>query len=188
MKNLNRIYLSIGSNMGNRYLNLQKAVLALNIKVGTVLQTSSIYENSAVGFDGGDFLKACVLLETTLSPTKVLAELKQIESNFGRKRDPNQGYASRSIDLDILYFHDLIINGAGLSIPHPRMIERNFVLKPLADIAPQVYHPVYKKDTRNLLQECKDKNKLNKTELHFYKNRTELFSQLQFLAIEGNIF
>ena len=187
MKNLNRVYLSMGSNLGNRYLNLQKAVLSLNVKVGTILQTSSIYENGAVGFDGGDFLNACILLETTLSPTEVLAELKQIESNFGRKKDPNQGYASRSIDLDILYFHDLIINGAGLSIPHPRMIERNFVLKPLADIAPQVYHPVYKKDTRNLLQECKDKNKLNKTELHFYKNRTELFSQLQFLAIEGNI-
>lgn len=187
MKNLNRIYLSIGSNIGNRYLNLQKAVLALKAKVGTILHTSSIYENGAVGFDGEDFLNACLLLETNLSPTEVLAELKQIESNLGRKKDSNQGYASRSIDLDILYYDDLIINGAGLSIPHPRMIERNFVLKPLADIAPQFYHPIYKKDTRNLLQECKDKNKLNKTDFHFYKNRTELFSQLQFLAIEGNI-
>ena len=122
-----------------------------------------------------------------MSPTEVLAKLKQIESNFGRKKDSKQGYASRSIDLDILYFDDLILNGAGLSIPHPRMIERNFVLKPLADIAPQFYHPIYKKDSRNLLQECKDKNKLKRTEYHFYKNRTELFSQLQFLAIEGNI-
>jgi 2-amino-4-hydroxy-6-hydroxymethyldihydropteridine diphosphokinase len=187
MKSLNQVYLSIGSNLGNRYLNLQKAVLALAKKVGAILQTSSIYENGAVGFDGEDFLNACLLLETTLSPTEVLAKLKQIESNFGRKKDSNKGYASRSIDLDILYFDDLILNGAGLSIPHPRMIERNFVLKPLADIAPQFYHPIYKKDTRNLLQECKDKNKLKRTEYHFYKNRTELFSQLQFLAIEGNI-
>jgi 2-amino-4-hydroxy-6-hydroxymethyldihydropteridine diphosphokinase len=187
MKSLNQVYLSIGSNLGNRYLNLQKAVLALAKKVGAILQTSSIYENGAVGFDGEDFLNACLLLETTLSPTEVLAKLKQIESNFGRKKDSKQGYASRSIDLDILYFDDLILNGAGLSIPHPRMIERNFVLKPLADIAPQFYHPIYKKDTRNLLQECKDKNKLKRTEYHFYKNRTELFSQLQFLAIEGNI-
>jgi 2-amino-4-hydroxy-6-hydroxymethyldihydropteridine diphosphokinase len=187
MKSLNQVYLSIGSNLGNRYLNLQKAVLALAKKVGAILQTSSIYENGAVGFDGEDFLNACLLLETTLSPTEVLTKLKQIESNFGRKKDSNQGYASRSIDLDILYFDDLILNGAGLSIPHPRMIERNFVLKPLADIAPQFYHPIYKKDTRNLLQECKDKNKLKRTEYHFYKNRTELFSQLQFLAIEGNI-
>jgi len=187
MTNLNQVYLSIGSNLGNRYLNLQKAVLALAKKVGAVLQTSSIYENGAVGFDGEDFLNACIQLETKLSPTELLVALKEIELNFGRKKDTNQGYASRSIDLDILYFNDLILNGAGLSIPHPRMIDRNFVLKPLADIAPQFYHPIYKKDTRNLLQECKDKNNLNKTEFHFYKNRTELFSQLQFLAIEGNI-
>ena len=187
MNNLNQVYLSIGSNLGNRYLNLQKALLLIAKKVGVVLKTSSIYENGAVGFDGDDFLNACILIETGLSPSELLAQLKDIELSFGRKKNEEEGYASRSIDLDILYFDDLILNGAGLSIPHPRMTARNFVLKPLADIAPQFYHPVLKKDTRNLLQECKDKNKLKKTEHRFYKNRSELFSQLQFLAIEGNI-
>ncbi|GMN10730.1 2-amino-4-hydroxy-6-hydroxymethyldihydropteridine diphosphokinase [Croceitalea sp. MTPC9] len=187
MKNLNQVYLSIGSNLGNRYLNLQKALLLIAKKAGVVLKTSSIYENGAVGFNGDDFLNACVLLETHLSPSELLKQLKQIELGFGRKKNEGEGYASRNLDLDILYFDDLITNGAGLSIPHPRMVERNFVLKPLADIAPQFYHPVFRKDTRNLLQECKDKNKLTKTVYQFYKDRTELFSQLQFLAIEGNI-
>ena len=187
MNNSNQAYLSIGSNLGNRHLNLQKALLALCKKGVTILKTSAVYENAAVGFDGEDFLNACILIETSLSPTDLLEQLKKIESGFGRKKDTEEGYASRNIDLDILYFDDLILNGAGLSIPHPRMTQRNFVLKPLADIAPQVYHPVFHKDTRNLLQECKDKNKLQKTEHRLYKSRMELFSQLQFLAIEGNI-
>ncbi len=187
MDNLNHAYLSIGSNMGNRYLNLQKALLALDKNVGPILKTSSVYENAAVGFDGGDFLNACILLETKLSPSELLLELKKIESQFGRKKNTIEGYTSRNIDLDILYFNDLVINGAGLAIPHPRMKNRNFVLKPLADIAPQFYHPVFKKDTRNLLQECKDKNKLIKTAFFLYKDRIALFSKLQFLAIEGNI-
>ncbi|WP_394975430.1 2-amino-4-hydroxy-6-hydroxymethyldihydropteridine diphosphokinase [uncultured Croceitalea sp.] len=187
MDNLNHAYLSIGSNMGNRYLNLQKALLALDKNVGPILKTSSVYENAAVGFDGGDFLNACILLETKLSPSELLLELKKIELQFGRKKNTIEGYTSRNIDLDILYFNDLVINGAGLAIPHPRMKNRNFVLKPLADIAPQFYHPIFKKDTRNLLQECKDKNKLIKTAFFLYKDRIVLFSKLQFLAIEGNI-
>ena len=187
MKKLNQVYLSIGSNLGNRYLNLQKALLLVAKKVGTVLQTSAVYENGALGFEGADFLNACILIETDLSPTELLAELKHIEFSLGRSDDEGETYASRSIDLDILYFDYLILNGAGLSIPHPRMAQRRFVLKPLADIAPQFYHPVLQKDTRNLLQECRDKSKLRKTEHRFYKDRTELFCQLQFLAIEGNI-
>ena len=187
MTNLNLAYLSIGSNLGNRYLNLQKALLQLTKEIGVILKTSAIYENKAVGFDGDDFLNACVLLETGLSPLELLGQLKHIESVFGRKKSEEDGYSSRSIDLDILYFNDLILNQAGLAIPHPRMEDRSFVLKPLADIAPQFYHPLLKKDTRNLLQECKDTNKLNKTQYALYKNRVELFSQLQFLAIEGNI-
>lgn len=186
MHNLNLVYLSIGSNLGNRYLNLQKAILLIAKEVGGILKTSPVYENNAVGFNGDDFLNACILLETSLPPMELLLQLKHIESCFGRKKN-EEGYSSRSIDLDILYFNDLILNQARLSIPHPRMAERSFVLKPLADIAPQFYHPLLKKNTRNLLQECKDENKLKKTKYCFYKNRAELFSQLQFLAIEGNI-
>lgn len=186
MNTLNQVYLSIGSNIGKRYLNLQKALLAIG-KNDLILKVSAIYENAAVGFEGEDFLNACVYLETKSSASELLFKLQKIEHDLGRKKKESDGYASRKIDLDIIYFNDAIINGGGLTIPHPRMAERNFVLKPLSDIAPQFYHPVLHKDTRNLLQECKDKSKLKKTNLQLYRNREILFSKLQFLAIEGNI-
>ena len=186
MNTLHQAYLSIGSNMGLRQLQLQKALLAI-AKNDLILKTSAVYENTAIGFDGYDFLNACVLIATKSSAPELLAKLQKIEADLGRKKKKGVAYVSRNIDIDILYFNNEIINGAGLTIPHPRMAERNFVLKPLADIAPQFYHPVLHKDTRNLLQECKDKSKLHKTEFKLYKNREDLFSIVQFLAIEGNI-
>lgn len=80
-----------------------------------------------------------------------------------------------------------MVSSAELTLPHPSLHERKFVLKPLADIAPQFYHPVLGKDSRNLLQQCRDSGKVEKTEFHLYKNRSQLFSQLHFMAIEGNI-
>ena len=186
MNTLNQVYLSIGSNIGIRHLQLQKALLAI-AKNDLILKISAVYENAAIGFDGDDFLNACVLITTKSSASELLAKLQKIEADLGRKKKKGVAYVSRNIDIDILYFNNEIINGAGLTIPHPRMAERNFVLKPLADIAPQFYHPVLHKDTRNLLQECKDKSKLHKTEFKLYKNREDLFSIVQFLAIEGNI-
>ena len=186
MNTLNQVYLSIGSNIGIRHLQLQKALLAI-AKNDLILKISAVYENAARGFDGDDFLNACVLITTKSSASELLAKLQKIEADLGRKKKKGAAYVSRNIDIDILYFNNEIINGAGLTIPHPRMAERNFVLKPLADIAPQFYHPVLHKDTRNLLQECKDKSKLHKTEFKLYKNREDLFSIVQFLAIEGNI-
>lgn len=186
MNTLNQVYLSIGSNIGIRHLQLQKALLAI-AKNDLILKISAVYENAAIGFDGDDFLNACVLITTKSSASELLAKLQKIEADLGRKKKKGAAYVSRNIDIDILYFNNEIINGAGLTIPHPRMAERNFVLKPLADIAPQFYHPVLHKDTRNLLQECKDKSKLHKTEFKLYKNREDLFSIVQFLAIEGNI-
>ena len=187
MKKLSQVYLSLGSNLGDRHLNLQKAILEIGSRVGTVVKTSSVYENAAVGFNGEDFLNACIHIETKLSPTELLEKLQHIELRLGRKKNNEEGYTSRIIDIDILYYDYLIINGAGLAIPHPRLTKRNFVLKPLGDIAPQFYHPIYNKDTRNLLQECRDKNKLTKMDRRLHKDRDTIFSQLQFLSFEGNI-
>ena len=187
MSNNNKVYLSLGSNLGNRLLHLQRGIFELQQRLGIISKVSAVYENSAVGFDGGDFLNVCVLLETQFSPESVLTHIHQIEREMGRVRDPQKGYTSRTIDIDLIYFNDEIIATDQLTIPHPRLSERNFVLKPLADIAPQYYHPFLKKDTRNLLQESKDQNALHKTGLKLFKSRKALFSQLQFLAIEGNI-
>lgn len=187
MEGKNVTYLSLGSNLGNRFLNLQKCVFAIADTIGKVTHTSSIYENQAVGFEGGDFLNACISLETTLEPDELLNQILALEKQLGRERLQPGTYTSRNIDIDILYYGNAIIAKTELTVPHPKIQERNFVLKPLADIAPQFYHPLFKKDTRNLLQESNDEHPLTKTTLKLFKNRSELFSQLHFLAIEGNI-
>lgn len=155
--------------------------------VGSVVKISPIYETPAWGFDGDNFYNCCIAVETSLKPSVLLEKLLEIETRLGRKRNEGTGYASRTVDIDILYYDREIINTEALTIPHPNLQLRRFVLKPLADIAPQFYHPVLKKDTRNLLQECKDKSNINRTDHTLYQTRLQLFSQLQYMAIEGNI-
>lgn len=180
-------YLSLGSNMGNRLANLQKAIFLLQQNGDTVEQISPIYENPSMGFNGPDFLNICIALSTKKKPIELMASINTIESKLGRARNRGMGYQSRSLDIDIIYFDQVIIDVKDLKIPHPEMQNRRFVLKPLSDIAPQFYHPDLKKDTRNLLQECKDPNVLTKKKGKLFTNRISLFSEIQFLAIEGNI-
>lgn len=180
-------YLSIGSNLNNRFLNIQKAIFQFNTTSCTVEKVSAVYENPAVGFEGDDFLNACFSVKTNLTPVQLLDLITLIENDFGRKRNSNGTYTSRTIDIDILYYNNSTIATDNLKVPHPRMTQRNFVLKPLADIAPQVYHPTLKKDTRNLLQECKDQSLLTKTNYSLSVSRQTLFGKLQFLSVEGNI-
>ncbi|WP_228237065.1 2-amino-4-hydroxy-6-hydroxymethyldihydropteridine diphosphokinase [Allomuricauda sp. M10] len=182
-----KVYLSFGSNLGNRIANLQKAIFRTQQQVGLVLDISSVYENPAVGFEGDDFLNICISVLTPLEPKALLDTLLDIEQEFGRVRSHGDGYSSRTLDIDIIYYGQEIINTDDLVIPHPQMQNRNFVLKPLSDIAPQFYHPIFEKDTRNLLQECRDKSKLTKTKHKLFKDRIGLFSQLQLISIEGNI-
>ncbi|USD24070.1 2-amino-4-hydroxy-6-hydroxymethyldihydropteridine diphosphokinase [Flagellimonas marinaquae] len=186
MNRKQKVYLSLGSNMGNRLATLQKAIFQIQGKTGKILDISSVYENPAVGFDGGDFFNIVVSLLTPLEPKELLDALLQIEEDFGRKR-MDSGYSSRTLDIDIIYYGAETITNESLVIPHPQMQHRKFVLKPLSDIAPQFYHPVLEKDTRNLLQECRDKSELTKTKHKLFKDRSGLFSQLQLIAIEGNI-
>jgi len=182
-----KVYLSLGSNVGNRHANLQKAIFRIQQRVGSILGISSVYENPAIGFEGDDFLNIAISLLTPLHPKELLENLLQIEQDFGRVRSIGGGYSSRTLDIDIIYYGNEVIQNEDLVVPHPQMQHRNFVLKPLADIAPQFYHPVLYKDTRNLLQECRDKTSLTKVKYQLFKDRAGLFSQLQFIAIEGNI-
>ncbi|WP_435624725.1 2-amino-4-hydroxy-6-hydroxymethyldihydropteridine diphosphokinase [Flagellimonas sp.] len=182
-----KAYLSLGSNLGNRFFTLQKAIFEINRKAGKIEQLSSIYETPAVGFEGADFLNACLRISTELAPSDLLETLLSIERHFGRERKQDIGYESRTLDIDLLLYDNEIISSDTLVVPHPKMHERAFVLKPLADIAPQYYHPVQNKDIRNLLQQVKQREALRKSPLKFFKDRSSLFAQLQFLAIEGNI-
>jgi 2-amino-4-hydroxy-6-hydroxymethyldihydropteridine diphosphokinase len=187
MDELKKVYISIGSNLGNKLQNLQDAIFMLGREVGDILTISKVYQSASWGFEADDFLNACLELDTHYSPQIVLKQLLSIEKKMGRERFKESGYESRKIDIDLLYYENIVLNSDELTIPHPKLQERKFVLLPLADIAPQFYHPTLKKDGRNLLQECQDENKPVKTNYKLYKTKTELFSNLNFIAIEGNI-
>ena len=187
MQNTITSYLSLGSNQGNKQYNLQLALFLIQENAGDITKISPIYQAPSWGFESEDFLNFCIELKTTLQPEELLTSILEIEKKLGRERSMNGTYAARSIDIDILYYNYEIIETPRLTLPHPELQKRRFVLKPLADIAPQFYHPILIKDTRNLLQECRDKSTLKKTRHRFFKNREALFSGLNFIAIEGNI-
>jgi len=180
-------YLSLGSNIGDKLNYLQNAIFAIHSDLGSVNQISPVYESSAWGFESENFYNVCIGLQTSLAPQALLESLLNIEKDLGRIRLKEDGYEPRKIDIDILYYDKEKLFSEFLVVPHPEIPFRKFVLKPLSDIAPQFYHPVLKKDTRNLLQECKDKGTLKKTPYRLFKDQIELFANTNFIAIEGNI-
>ncbi len=187
MGKTNIVYLSIGSNLGKKLHNLQGAVFLLEKELGKILTLSKVYQCHAWGFDADDFLNACLSIETHMAPEALLNQVLFIEKKMGRERTGDTGYRSRNIDIDILYYNDNVLTSETLTVPHPKLHERRFVLRPLSDIAPQFYHPILGSDTRNLLQQCEDKDIPQKTTYTLYRNQEELFSQSEFIAIEGNI-
>jgi 2-amino-4-hydroxy-6-hydroxymethyldihydropteridine diphosphokinase len=146
-----RVYLSLGSNVGDREANLRAAVERLQ-KIGTVGPLSSFYETEPVEFTAQPwFLNCAVLLETEKMPRQLLKALLDVEREMGRRRMQNKG--PRTIDIDILLFAGSVVETKGLTIPHPALHQRRFVLEPLAEIAPDVRHPVLKKTIRELRDE-----------------------------------
>lgn len=152
-----RTILSLGSNLGDRANTLNRAVLELG-KIGKIERESGIYETQPWGnINQPWFLNKVIEIETELQPEKLLAAIQKIERELGRVLKTNNGvYLPRKIDIDILFYDDLILKTNGLEIPHPYIADRRFALKPLAEIAPDFVHPLAKKDIRNLLNECKD--------------------------------
>lgn len=147
MRNL--VYLSLGSNVGDREKHLRDAIRKLET-VGRVVAVSPFYETEPVEFTNQAWFLNCALgLETGKTPEQLIAALLHIEKQMGRQRSQRKG--PRMIDLDILLFGDLVVKLPALTIPHPAMHQRRFVLEPLAEIAPQAEHPVLKKTVRGLL-------------------------------------
>jgi 2-amino-4-hydroxy-6-hydroxymethyldihydropteridine diphosphokinase len=182
------IYISIGSNKGDKFKNLQNAVDLIHQKLGYVLSISRVYKTEALGFNGDAFFNACLIVETHLKPKTAMQVLLKIEKELGRTRDKSKGYESRIIDLDIIFFEDEVINTKSLTVPHPEMHKRRFVLKPLSDIAPQVEHSKKKKLVSELLENCKDKSEVDPINI-WLKNPSKSydFSLYNYIAIEGNI-
>jgi 2-amino-4-hydroxy-6-hydroxymethyldihydropteridine diphosphokinase len=142
------VYLSLGSNLGDREANLQQAIQRLGA-LGEVAAVSSFYETEPVEVAGQPwFLNCAVVLATEKMPKQFLAALQAIEQEMGRRRLQPKG--PRVIDLDILLFGNSIVDAAGLTIPHPALHQRRFVLEPLAEIAPEQRHPVFKRTIREL--------------------------------------
>ncbi|MGA8491858.1 MAG: 2-amino-4-hydroxy-6-hydroxymethyldihydropteridine diphosphokinase [Terriglobales bacterium] len=142
------IYLSLGSNIGDRAGNLNAAISRLRT-LGEVAAVSSFYETEPVEFTAQAwFLNCAVALNTKKTPQELLGGILQIEQQMGRRRAQKKG--PRVIDIDIVLFGDLVVNDPGLNIPHPAMRERRFVLEPLAEIAPDVRHPLLRLTIREL--------------------------------------
>lgn len=147
----------IGSNQGQRELTISQSIKMLAERCGEVFLLSSLYETEPWGFIAEqNFLNQVVALDTEMNPCDLLRELLMIEKELGRKRHDVEGYESRPIDLDILYYDDIIINDEDLILPHPRLHKRRFALMPLCDIAADFIHPVFKRSNRELLNECED--------------------------------
>ena len=159
---MNKVFLGIGTNLGNKESNLEQAVARIKEYIGRVLKSSAIYETEPWGFQTKDeFLNMVVKVETSLTPSGLLGRILMIESLLGRVREEKQ-YSSRLIDIDILLFENMIVNEESLKIPHPLLHKRKFVLVPLCEIASEIFHPVLKKSIADLLEICEDQSDVKK--------------------------
>ena len=159
---MNKAFFSIGSNRGEKKKNLARAIKYINLSIGHTIDLSGIYESEPWGFESNEnFLNMAIEVITDLSPEEVLKKCLEIELKLGRVRNNQEGYASRTIDIDILFYADTILKTADLVIPHPLIHQRRFVLEPLAEIASHLIHPIFGESIEQLLKECKDNSKVN---------------------------
>ncbi len=152
------IFLCLGGNIGNRLDYLNSAIGMINEQVGSVEKKSLVYETEAWGVDNQQaYLNTCIEVKTKLSAQQLITKLLSIEKKMGRMRLEQEHYTSRTIDIDVLFYNDDVIESDTLIVPHPRLHLRNFVLMPLCDIAPTYKHPTLKKTMQTLLNESTDK-------------------------------
>lgn len=185
MKTSITTHIALGSNQGDRLLFLNKAIHLIVKHIGELVQVSKVYKTPAMGFEGNDFLNACIAVNTRLGAEASLEQLLKIEKDLGRQRH-GTAYENRPIDLDIIFYDDQIISSKKLTVPHSQMAKRNFVLYPLADIAAEVIHPQLKKTVDELKKEAPT-DPLIEVIPDELKPPVSSFEGINYLTIEGNI-
>ncbi|MDG1244953.1 MAG: 2-amino-4-hydroxy-6-hydroxymethyldihydropteridine diphosphokinase [Polaribacter sp.] len=179
-------YLSLGSNQGEKLENLQKAIHLIASEVGAIQKIAAVYKTPSWGFEGDEFLNTCIKVSTYQAPEKLLQTLLAIEKKIGRTRKGQNEYQNRPIDIDILLFDDEIIFSRTLTVPHPKMLLRKFVLVPLNEIASTFIHPITKKKIAICLQNCEDTLGIEMIPEKLIRP-IPLSEKYNYIAIEGNI-
>ena len=151
------VYLSLGTNLGNKEENLRTAMTLIEEQVGTITSQSALYASAPWGFDSENtFLNNAISVETSLTPEELLSTTQRIEHTLGRThKSVNGQYSDRLIDIDILLYDDVVMHTPSLTLPHPLMHRRLFVLEPLSEIAPTMIHPLLQKEIATLCNELK---------------------------------
>jgi 2-amino-4-hydroxy-6-hydroxymethyldihydropteridine diphosphokinase len=186
MQILRPIYLSLGSNQGNKLEKLQKAIDLIGENIGIVRKISSVYKTASWGFKSDDFYNICLEISSSLNPENLLNSLELIERKLGRIISKTTDYAARPIDIDILFFDNEIIFSKYLIVPHKEMLQRKFVMIPLAEIAPNFIHPIEHQRIITCAKNCTDTTAIEKTE-HILKKPVCISEKYNYIAIEGNI-
>ena len=186
MKTQHITYVSLGTNQGNKFENLQNAIDLIADEVGDIQKISSIYKTDALGFDGNEFLNAVVKISTYLLPETLMLTLLNLEKKIGRIRTENKQYSNRIIDLDIILFDDEIIFSKIVIVPHSKMLERKFVMVPLVEIAGNYMHPIEKKQLNICLLNCNDSSEIIKIDIDLVRP-ISISEKYNYIAIEGNI-
>jgi len=187
MKSQHQVVLSIGSNQGNRLANIESCIALIHQEVGTVIEVSKLYETPAWGFESDAFYNCALLLHSNLSAQKILNQVLKVEKQLGRIRLNQEGYQSRIIDIDLIVFDNEIIESEKLTIPHPLMQNRNFVLLPMRDLKLDWKHPVFHKSINELIASTPDDSSC--TVVQNLKNplRQIPLENYNYIAFEGNI-
>ena len=160
------VYLSIGSNLGDRLQNIKDAIRFIQRDIGTIENISPVYEAPPLGFESSDFfLNLCIAIRTVLSPNDILTASQEIEKELGRIKKSTNGYSSRIIDIDIILYGNQEMTSEYLTIPHPLFRERNFVLQPLNDLDKDLTDPITMLTIEQLKKNCKDQSKLERLQI-----------------------
>ena len=153
---MNRAVLLLGSNLGNASENLEKAIRLILERIGSLEEISSVYETKPWGFKHeNNFLNQVLVIKTKENPLNLLRLILEIEKELGRVR-AGDVYKARTLDIDILYYNDVVLDHAHLKIPHPLLHIRKFTMVPLVEVLPDYIHPVLNKTNKELLEDCKD--------------------------------